>query len=99
MSFCDTLVLHGVKSFGHAYCTRITMSVVEYANFVRGLSLKDRLLNDIPLKRKLHLRCHSPGNDSRQLLSESSSCRAHSHAPFSKVDYFRQWVSWSMRTS
>jgi len=41
------------------------LSVVEYANLVRGLSLKDRLLNDIPLKRMLlglrllHKRCHS----------------------------------------
>ena len=38
---------------------------MEYANLVRGLSLKDRLLNDIPLKRillglrLLHKRCHS----------------------------------------
>ena len=41
------------------------LSVEEYANLVRGLSLKDRLLNDIPLKRMLlglrllHKRCHS----------------------------------------
>ena len=63
-------------------CYQRWLSVVEYANLVRGLSVKDRLLNDIPPKRILmglrhlalerEITVHEEMRE-RQLLEVSSS--------------------------